>query len=148
MGIQLSKEGEGIKAETVYSNRDISNQHGGVILINGYIYGQSERPTDSWVCQNLKTGEIVWSQKYQDVGVGKGSILRVNDRFILLDMQKGLSAVVDASPDGWKGFGSLEIPERTKITNQNNEVWTHPVVANDKLYVRDHDLLFCFDMKK
>ena len=149
IGIQLSKNGENIKADTVYTNnRDISCQHGGVVLINGYVYGHSDRPSNSWVCQNFKTGEIVWTQSDKEASVGKGSLLAVNDRLILYDMQNGSSAVVAASPDGWKDFGKIEIPERTNIKTQDNQAWTHPVVANDKLYLRDHDLLFCFDLKK
>ena len=147
MGIQLTRNGENIKADTIYTNRIISNQHGGVVLINGFIYGFSERPSDSWVCQNMKTGEIVWSQRGQEVGVGKGSLFAVNDRLILFDMQTGLLAVVAASPEGWKEFGKMEIPERTKVSTQDNQLWTHPIVANGKLFVRDHDLLFCYDLK-
>jgi len=151
MGIRLTKEGEGVKAETIYANRNMDNQHGGVVLINGHIYGHSERPStpgDSWVCQNFKTGEIVWSQKTQDVNFGKGSLFAVGDRLILFDMQKGTAAVVAASPDGWKEFGRIEIPERMKDDPSNDKhLWTHPVVANGKLFLRDHDLLFCFDLK-
>ena len=148
IGIRLSKEGESIIANTIYTNRDISNQHGGVVLINGYIYGHSERPSDSWVCQNMKTGEIVWSQKTQEAGVGKGSVLAIGDRLLCFDMVTGVLAVVAASPDGWKEFCRITIPERTStVTTQDNQLWTHPVVANGKLYVRDHDLLFCFSLK-
>jgi len=149
MGIRLSKEGEDIKAETIFTNtRDISNQHGGVVLINGNIYGHSERPSDSWICQNMKTGDIVWSQKTQDAGVGKGSIFAIGGRLLCFDMVTGILAVVAASPDGWKEFGRISIPERTKVSTQDNQLWTHPIVANGKLYLRDHDLLFCFDVKK
>ena len=149
MGIRLAKEGEGIKADTIYTGRVIENQHGGVVLINGYIYGYSERPSDSWVCLNIKTGEIVWSQSNKDAGIGKGSILGVGNRLLLFDMQKGTLAVVAASPDGWKEFGRMEIPERTKDDpSQDKCLWTHPVIANGKLYLRDQDLIFCFDLKK
>ena len=149
MCIQLSKDGESIKADTIYTNiRDICCQHGGVALVNGYLYGHSDRPSNSWVCQNFKTGEIVWAKNEKEFVVGKGALLAVNDRFILLDMMTGTSAVVSLSPDGSKEFGKMEIPERTKIVTADNQVWTHPVVANDKLYIRDHDLLFCFDLKK
>ena len=151
MGIRLTKEGEGIKAETIYANRNMDNQHGGVILINGHIYGHSERPStpgDSWVCQNFKTGEIVWSQKTQDVGIGKGSLFAIGNRLLLFDMAKGILAVVAASPDGWKEFGRVEIPERIKEDpTTDKHLWTHPVVANGKLYLRDHDLLFCINLK-
>jgi outer membrane protein assembly factor BamB len=144
MGIMLSKEGEGIKAENVYANRNMDNQHGGVVLINGKLYGYTE--TQYWVCQDFKTGEIVWRERPD--GVRKGSVIAVNDRLLCFDMQNGTLAVAAASPDGWKEFGRMTIPERTKISTQDNQLWTHPVVANGKLYLRDHDLLFCFDLKK
>ncbi len=142
--IKLTRSGDNINAETVYANQNLSNQHGGVVLLNGNIYGYAE--SRNWVCQDIKTGEVIWRERGNDIN--KGSILCVNDRLILLDMQTGLSAVIAASPEGWKEFGRMEIPERTKITTKDNFVWTHPVVANDKLYIRDHDLLFCFDLKK
>ena len=149
MGIRLTKEGENIKAEIVYANnRDISSQHGGVVLINGYLYGHSERPSDSWVCQNFKTGEIVWSQKTQDAGVSKGSVFGVGDHLLLMEENSGTITVIAASPAGWKAFGKIEIPERSNMPSQDRMVWTHLVVANDKLYLRDHNLLFCFDLKK
>ena len=149
MGIRLTKEGDGIKAEKIYAEKDISNQHGGVVLINGYIYGYSEKPSDSWVCQNMESGDIAWSKNYKEAGIGKGSVVGIGDRLILFDMVTGKTAVAAASPDGWQEFGSFEIPERIKDDpSMNKEVWTHPVVANGNLYLRDHDLLFCFDLKK
>ena len=142
--VKLTWSGNKMNAETVYANKNMENQHGGVVLMNGYIYGYTE--TRYWVCQDLKTGEPVWRERKDEIG--KGSVLGVNDRLLLFDMQTGLLAVVAASQDGWKEFGSMKIPERTKISTQDNLVWTHPVIANSKLYLRDHDLLFCFDLKK
>ena len=142
--IKLTKEGDNVKAETIYKNRDISSHHGGVVLMNGYVYGYTE--SRNWACQNLKTGEIAWSERNNEIN--KGSILGINDRLLLLDMQTGRTTIIAASPEGWKEFGKMEIPERTKIVSADNNVWTHPVIANDKLYTRDHDLLFCFDMKR
>ncbi|MCL1974175.1 MAG: PQQ-like beta-propeller repeat protein [Bacteroidetes bacterium] len=142
--IQLSKEGDTFKAQTLYANKNMVNHHGGVVLIHGYVYGYSE--TFGWVCQDVNTGENVWTQRSREAG--KGSLIAVNDRLLLLDMTTGLLTVTAASPEGWKEFGQLPIPERTTIETMDNQVWTHPVVANGKLYVRDHDLLFCFDLTK
>ncbi|MCL2728330.1 MAG: PQQ-like beta-propeller repeat protein [Bacteroidales bacterium] len=142
--IRLTKTGDTFEAETLYANRNMTNQHGGAVLVNGHVYGYSEAP--GWACQDLMTGENVWSQRVREVG--KGSILAVNDKLLLLDMLTGLLTVVAASPDGWKEFGNLPIPERTQIQTNDNQVWTHQVVANGKLYLRDHDLLFCFDLTK
>jgi len=67
---------------------------------------------------------------------------------ILIDERSGTIAVASASPDGWKELGKMEFPERTKIQTTDNMVWTHPVIADGKLFLRDHDLLFCYDLKK
>ena len=148
MGIKLSKEGEGIKADTIYANKVISNKHGNVVLMNGYIYGHTE--SGSWVCQNIKTGDLVWSQTNRDAGTtGNCSLFGIADRLLCFDEKNGLLVVAAASPDGWKEFGRMEIPERMKDDpSMDRATWTHPVVANGNLYLRDHDLLFCFDLKK
>jgi len=142
--IRLTKAGDKFKPEIVYANKNMVNHHGGVVLLNGHIYGFSD--PSGWVCQNLKTGEQVWKERIKDVG--KGAILAVNDRLLLHDERTGLLTIIAASPDGWKEFGRLEMPERTNMPTMDNMIWAHPVVANGKLYLRDHDLLFCFDLKK
>ena len=142
--IRLTKEGDKFKTETVYANRNMLNHHGGTVLLNDHIYGFSDG--SGWVCQNFATGEAVWRQRIREVG--KGAVLAVNDRLILQDERTGLLTVAAASPEGWKEFGRMELPEQSKIETMDNMIWVHPVVANTKLYVRDHDLLFCFDLKK
>jgi outer membrane protein assembly factor BamB len=142
--IRLAKEGSNFKTEIVYANKNMVNHHGGIVLVNDYIYGFSE--TSGWTCQDLKTGEIVWKHRVNEVA--KGAVLCVNEHLLLLNERTGLLTIAAASPDGWKEFGRMEIPARTKIQTMDNMVWTHPVVANGKLYLRDHDLLFCFDLMK
>ena len=141
--VKLSKSGDTFNAETLYSNRNLANQHGGVVLVNGHIYGFSDGL--GWTCQNLETGEVVWRHKAGDIS--KGAVLAVNDRLLLLDERTGLLVVAASSPDGWKEFGRMEIPERSKHESLDNMVWTHPVVADGKLFWRDHELLFCYDLK-
>jgi hypothetical protein len=95
----------------------------------------------------LKTGETAWSQRNKE-GAVRGSVIGVDGRLILLDERSGSVAVAAASPDGWKELGRMEFPERTKMETTDNMVWTHPVIANGNLYLRDHDLLFCLDLTK
>jgi outer membrane protein assembly factor BamB len=141
--IRLTKTGDKFDAETVYFNKNLQNHHGGVVLINGYIYGYCE--AKGWVCQDMKTGEIVWRRR--DREVSKGAVLGVGNRLILLHERNGLMTIVAASPEGWEEFGRMELPERSNVKSADNFVWAHPVVADGKLYIRDHDLLFCFDLK-
>ena len=143
--IKLTKAGDTFKAETVYvNNKNMVNHHGGVVLVNGNIYGYSD--PSGWVCQDLKSGEQVWSQRIKEVG--KGAVLAINDRLLLFDERTGQLTIAAASPDGWKEFGRMDMPERSQMPTKDNMIWAHPVVANGKLYLRDHDLLFCFDLKK
>ncbi|MDR0573579.1 MAG: PQQ-binding-like beta-propeller repeat protein [Tannerella sp.] len=143
--IRLAKEGDGMKVETVYANKGMINQHGGVVLMNNYIYGHSD--ASGWVCQNLTTGETAWRQRNKE-GVVRGCVVGVDGRLIFLDERSGTFAVVTASPEGWKEVGRMEFPERTNMRTTDNMVWTHPVIANGNIFLRDHDLLFCFDLTK
>jgi hypothetical protein len=55
-------------------------------------------------------------------------------------------ALVEVSPKGWKEKGRFEIPEHARKAPSGRH-WTHPVIANGKLYVRDQELLFCYAIK-
>jgi hypothetical protein len=55
--------------------------------------------------------------------------------------------LIEASPDAWKEHGRFALPKTTSIRARQGGVWTHPVVANGRLYLRDQNLLFCFDVK-
>ncbi|MDX9726226.1 MAG: PQQ-like beta-propeller repeat protein [Bacteroidales bacterium] len=141
--LRISKKGDAFTADVLYSNKIMINHHGGVVLIGDHIYGYSDGP--GWVCQNFKTGESVWTHRVAEPG--KGAVLSVGGRLLCLDERTGSLTVALASPDGWKESGRLEFPERSKVPSQDKRVWTHPVVSNGKLYLRDHDLVFCFDLK-
>lgn len=142
--IRLKKEGDGFIADTLYKNRNMSNHHGGVVLVDGYIYGYSDGP--GWICQNFVTGEKVWEYK-DSKGPGKGAVLYADGHLLCLEENTGTLVSAVASPVGWKETGRLEIPERSGVPSLDKMVWTHPVIANGKLYIRDHNLLFCFDLK-
>ncbi|MCL2074540.1 MAG: PQQ-binding-like beta-propeller repeat protein [Marinilabiliaceae bacterium] len=145
--VKLTKDGDKFKTEIVYQNKNMVNHHGGVVLMNGHIYGFCDQ--SGWKCQNLSTGESIWNtgRTGETAGIGKGAILGVNDRILLLEEKSGLMVIAAASPDGWKEFGKMEIPERSQIETKDKMVWTHPVIVNGKLYLRDQDLLFCIDLK-
>ena len=134
---KISKAGDMFTAEPVYANKTLANHHGGVILIDGHLYGSNER---EWICQNLKTGEIVW----RDRGVGKGSVLYADGHlFTRAESGKGRIALVEATPAGYKEKGRFEQPDRAKENS-----WPHPVIAGGRLYIRDQDLLLCYDVKQ
>jgi outer membrane protein assembly factor BamB len=119
-------------------NKLMKNHHGGVVLVDGKIYGYSDQV--GWVCQDFLTGKEVWKEKNK---LGKGSIAYADGHLYLRqEDRKGTIALIDASPAGYNEVGQFDQPDRTE---QNS--WPHPVIANGKLYIRDQDTLLCYDVK-
>jgi outer membrane protein assembly factor BamB len=138
--VKLAADGAQIKAAMAYSqNHDIENQHGGVLKVGDYLYGHSDKL--GWVCQEFKTGKKMWGEKK----LGKGSVTCADGHLYCYSEDKGEVALVEAMPEGWKEMGRFTIPEKSMLPYKGR-IWTHPVVANGKLYLRHQDLIFCYDV--
>ena len=141
VGCQMVKVGSGNQLTGVYTNKVMKNHHGGVILVGNHLYGHSDGP--GWVCQDFKTGAEVWASK----NLGKGAVGYADGMLYLLEEGSGTVALIDASPQGWKERSRFKLEPQTTRRNPQGRIWTHPVISNGKLYLRDQELLFCFDVK-
>ena len=121
--------------------RGMQNHHGGVVLVGDFLYGYSEGP--GWICQELKTGKEMWADK----SLGKGAIHYADGRLYCLDQGSGAVALVEASPKGWHETGRFKLTPQSKKRSSEGGIWPHPVVVDGQLYLRDQELLFCFDVK-
>jgi outer membrane protein assembly factor BamB len=121
-------------------NTNMVNHHGGVILHEGHLYGYSDK--GGWTCLDFKTGAVKW----QDNSLKKGAIHYADGKFILLEEKTGTVALIEASSEGWKEHGRFTLTPQTTQRNPKGMVWTHPVVSNGRLYLRDQELLFSFDV--
>ena len=139
-GSKLVRIGPGNEVSTVYENKVMKNHHGGVVLIGDYLYGHGD-PT--WVCQNFKTGEAMWNHR----GFGKGAIGAADGMLYCLEEGSGTVALVEASPKAWVEHGRFKLTPETKIRSSRGRIWTHPVISNGKLYLRDQDLIYCYDVQ-
>ena len=111
----------------------------GVVLVGDHVYGYSDGR--GWTCQNLKTGEAVWDDK---VKVGRGSLTCVDGYLYCYAESTGEAYLVEAIPDSLKLKSKFKTPKQRK----EGSIWTHPVVANGRLYLRDQDLIFCYDVRE
>ncbi len=141
VGCKMVKIGAGNAPQDVYENKVMKNHHGGVVLVGEHLYGYSDGP--GWICQNFKTGEEVWASK----SLGKGCVTYAEGRLYCVDENNGTVVLADASPTGWKEHGRFTLNPLSKIRSPSGRVWTHPVVANGKLYLRDQEYVYCFDIK-
>jgi outer membrane protein assembly factor BamB len=139
-GSKMVRIEPGNKVTEVYENKVMKNHHGGVVLIGDYLYGHAET---AWICQDFKTGEEVWSHKE----LRKGAIGAADGMLYCLEENTGTVVLVEASPKGWKESGRFKLTPQTKIRSSSGKIWTHPVISHGRLYLRDQDLIYCFDVK-
>ncbi len=132
VGYALSADGT--KCEKKYEEKVLECHHGGVMLLDGNVYGSNSR---GWVCLDVATGKV----KYQDKLVGKGSGIYVAGLFYLYGEGGGNFALVKATTTGFKTISSF------KITLGDDKHWPHPVVSNGVLYVRHGNTLMAYDVK-
>jgi outer membrane protein assembly factor BamB len=145
--LKLTPDGDSIKAEQLYDEdamRVMDNKHEGVVLLGDYLYGWSDR--GGWTCQEFMTGKKMWQSR----AFGKGSLTSAGGMLYCYSEDTGTLALAGASPDGWHEIGRFTIPQqgkpREKVVYKNN-VWTYPVIANGRLYLRDQNLIFCYQVK-
>jgi outer membrane protein assembly factor BamB len=145
--LQVNRSGEGFKAKEVFVNKNMVNQHGGVVHVGDHFYGYSDGK--GWVCQDAKNGEIVWQERNR---LPKGSLTYAEGRLYCYSEKDGTLVLVEASPAGWKESGRFTISQQSKLDRPSRQprdnIWTHPVVANGRLYLRDQDLIFCYDISE
>ena len=141
VGCKLVKLGDNYPTN-VYENKVMKNHHGGVIKVGEHLYGYSDGV--GWACQDFKTGELIWNEKK---ALGKGAIAYADNRLYCQGEGDGRLILIDASPTGWKTHGEFTISPQTKKRNPKGRIWTHPVICDGKLYLRDQEYILCYDIK-
>jgi outer membrane protein assembly factor BamB len=149
--IKLAAKDGKITATRVYANKNMTTGQGGVVLVGEHVYGYSVGP--GWVCLDFKTGKILWKEKNV---LESGTLTAADDRLYLLGENYGAGegsvVLLEATPQEWRVQGRFALPENTKVldrkTQRSGKRWTPPVIANGKLYLRDQELIFCYDVKQ
>jgi outer membrane protein assembly factor BamB len=118
--------------------RELANKHGGVVLLGDYLYGDSEDRGIPF-CAELMTGEVMW--KGRGSGRNSASIVAA-DRHLYIRYADGTMTLVKASPEDFEELGSFQIPGSGERPS-----WSHPVVVDGRLYLREGDQIFCYDVR-
>jgi outer membrane protein assembly factor BamB len=139
----VKKENGEFAAEEVWFSKSMENHHGGVILHDGAFFGANGGNGGGYIaCLDFKTGEVLWNERDSDKRrVTKGSVAFADDR-IYYRTEEGPIVLIEPSRKEYLERGRFNQPERT-----DKPAWAHPVIANGKLYIRDQDTLFCYDVK-
>ncbi|MEI8062705.1 MAG: PQQ-binding-like beta-propeller repeat protein [Verrucomicrobiota bacterium] len=133
---KITRTGEVFKADEVYANKEMVNHHGGVVLAGQNVYGYSDGK--GWKCMDFQTGASVWESKK----LGKGTLLCAEDHLYLRGESGGTLVLIEATPTGWQEAGRFTQPNLS-----GKSTWAHLTISGRKLFVRDQDVLLCYNIK-
>jgi outer membrane protein assembly factor BamB len=126
------KNGE-VSATESYFTLNMKNHHGGVVLVDGYLYGFNDAIL---TCMEFATGTVMW----RDRSVGKGTV-SFADGHLYVQGEGNLVGLVEATPQAYREKGRFSIPDKGLPS------WAHPVVSGGRLYVRNQDALIAYNIR-
>ena len=138
MMIKIAEDGK--NANVVWTDSVLDNHHGGVLLINGYIYGSNwlNNSNGNWCCIDWKTGKKMWEEHWNT----KGSIISAEGMLYIYEEKNGNIALLKANPE------KFDLVSTFKVTQgKAGPFWAHPVIYNGVLYLRHTNALMAYNIK-
>ena len=135
----IPKDGNSIQLK--WLNKTLDVFHGGVVLVGDYIYGSNyaRNRKSEWHSIEWESGK----HRYKaDWNRNQGSIIYVDERLYCYDEKIGELALVETGSE-FKVISSFKIPK-----SKAQFFWAHPSISDGKLYVRNGENLFCYDIKE
>jgi outer membrane protein assembly factor BamB len=133
---RFAEGGPGLRVEEAWTS-DIDTCHGGVLLVDGLLFGSWYRHYDGWGCVDARTGKTL----HRTDVLQMGSALHADGRFYCLS-QDGTMALVRSDAQEFKIVSRFRLPGV-----RGKDAWPHPVILDGRLYLRYHDKLHCHDIK-
>ena len=138
--MKLERDGDGVTAREVYflDGGTMQNHHGGLVLHDGHVYSGNGLNKGFPLCVEALTGEIEWGP-IRNKGKNSAALIYADNR-LYMRYQSGLMLLVEATPEGYREHGSFQIPDVRK------ESWSHPVIVDGRLYLREQGHLLVYDV--
>jgi outer membrane protein assembly factor BamB len=141
--LKLVPEGTGVKAQEQYflKGNKLQNHHGGMVLVDGHVYGGHGHNDGLPFCLEMKTGKMKWGPER---GAGSGSAAIVwADGHCYFRWDNNVVGLVQTTPKGYHLKSEFQLPRGTSTPG-----WQHPVIHQGKLYLRGDDQLLCYDIRE
>jgi outer membrane protein assembly factor BamB len=142
--LHLTPDGRGgVRANEVYflDGSEFQNHHGGMVRYGEYIFGGNGHRNGFPTCLKWKTGDIVWGGKLRGAGEGSAAVTGLAGH-LLFRYEDGTLALIEATPEKYVLAGTFR-PEF-----QEGNSWSHPVVVDGRLFLREQDKLMCYDVSR
>jgi outer membrane protein assembly factor BamB len=128
-----------ITAEEAYFDPKLPSAIGGEVLVGDFLYGSGSQTV---MCVEFKTGQIKWN----DRSIAPASMCYA-EGLLYMHGEDGNVALIEATPDAYRERGRFTPPDQPKHNNQMEKAWAYPVIANGRLYIRDLDTMWCYDIR-
>lgn len=140
--VKLAKTADGVSATEQWflDGRSFQNHHGGVVLVDGHLYGGQGHRMGLPICVEFATGKKVWGGDIRNEGQGSAAIAYA-DGNLVFRYENGTVVLIEATPAGYREKGSFKIPNASPLN------WPYPAISDGKLFLRDQDRLLVYDIK-
>ncbi|MFA5972464.1 MAG: PQQ-binding-like beta-propeller repeat protein [Lentimicrobiaceae bacterium] len=138
MMVKIAEDGK--SAKVAWTDNVLDVHHGGVVLVNGYIYGSNwlNNSNGNWCCIDWNTGKKMWEEHWNC----KGSIISAEGMLYIYEEKKGNVGLLNANPEKFDLVSSFQVTQGV-----SGPFWAHPVIHNGVLYVRHNNALMAYDIK-
>ena len=138
--IEADESETGVTAREVYrlKGNKFQNHHGGFVLIGDHVFGGHGSNNGLPTCIEFGTGKIAWKQR--GPGTGSASVVAADGQ-LYFHYQDGVVALIEANFDEYRLRGTFKLP------NAAGDSWSHPVIADGKLFLREQAELSAYDLR-
>jgi outer membrane protein assembly factor BamB len=137
--LELARSPGGIKAREIYFREDanLGSHVDGLLLVGDHVYVSGKFTA----CLEFLTGKSVWKER----GPAPRDATHIYaEGNLYVHYEDGLMALIHAVPAGYQLLGHSKPVGKT----EGRRSWAHPALSDGRLYVREQDTLYCYDLKK
>jgi outer membrane protein assembly factor BamB len=133
----------GVQAREVYflEPKTFQNHHGGMLLVGNHVYAGNGHNRGFPIALEFATGKVAWGGDIRNAGTGSAAVAYA-DGHLYFRYQNGVVMLIQATPEGYREKGSFTLPDVVKPS------WSHPVIVGGRLYLREQDTLYVYDVRK
>ncbi|MBW8038892.1 MAG: PQQ-like beta-propeller repeat protein [Planctomycetes bacterium] len=139
--LKLNVEGDDCSVEEVWRTAELDNEHGGVMIVDGYLYGQADgdHKRRHMACLELKTGKTMWTAR--ELSGERSASLTFAEGMLYLVSDRGEIGLVRPNPNKFEIVSQFELPKKDQ-----GVFYAHPVVYGKRLYIRHGEFLYAYDI--
>ena len=127
--VKIEKQGDGFAAKELWSNADLGTGFNTPVLKDGMLFGLSDK--GNLFGMNAKTGQAAWTDPTRRGG-NFAAILDAGSCLLALPSNSELIAFKP---------GDKQYEELARIKVADTPTYAHPVIAGNRIFVRDQDAL-------